>query len=98
MLKQNKTYQVTNQFEVGKPLGSVLVWTAATCRRFPTGRHVCQFQSAVMLAHSKSGRNQPVGAICHGPWTIVEAGAVEFPWLRHSRQRPGVRRPSGAFG
>jgi hypothetical protein len=29
-------------------------WSAATCRRFPTGRHVCQFQSADMSAHSTS--------------------------------------------
>jgi hypothetical protein len=28
-------------------------WSAATCRRFPTGRHVCQFQSAVVPARSK---------------------------------------------
>src|SRR6185312_14135572 len=35
--------------------GSAPIWTAATCRRFPTGRHVCQFQSAVMPAHSKLG-------------------------------------------
>ena len=37
------------------PTGSAraLVWSAATGHRFPTGRHVCQFQSAVMPAHSK---------------------------------------------
>jgi hypothetical protein len=28
------------------------LWSAATCRRFPTGRHVAQFQSADMSAHS----------------------------------------------
>ena len=28
------------------------MWSAATCRRFGTGRHVSQFQSAVMPAHS----------------------------------------------
>ena len=30
------------------------LWSAATRRHFPTGRHVSQFQSAVMPAHSKS--------------------------------------------
>src|ERR1043165_5402104 len=30
----------------------VLIWSAATCRRFLTGRHVCQSESAVVPAHS----------------------------------------------
>ena len=32
-------------------------WSAATCRRFRTGRHVCQSESAVMSAQSKPGRD-----------------------------------------
>ena len=32
---------------------SAKIWSAATCRRFPTGRHVAQFQSADVSAHSK---------------------------------------------
>ena len=32
------------------------IWIAATRRRFPTARHVAQFQSADMSAHSKSGQ------------------------------------------
>jgi hypothetical protein len=32
---------------------------AATCRRFDTGRHVCQFQSAVLTAHSKTAALRP---------------------------------------
>jgi hypothetical protein len=35
-------------------LGGVLIWSAATCRRFPTARHVASFQSADVSAHSKS--------------------------------------------
>lgn len=31
-------------------------WSAATRRRFPTGRHVCQFQSADLSAHSRTWR------------------------------------------
>jgi hypothetical protein len=31
------------------------LWSAATCRRFETGRHVCQFQSADVSAHSIRG-------------------------------------------
>jgi hypothetical protein len=30
------------------------IWSAATCRRFATGRHVCQSQSAVVPARSKT--------------------------------------------
>jgi hypothetical protein len=33
--------------------GDVLIWSAATCRRFPTVRDVAPFQSADMSAHSK---------------------------------------------
>jgi hypothetical protein len=29
------------------------IWSAVTCRRFPTARHVSPFQSAVMPAHFK---------------------------------------------
>jgi hypothetical protein len=29
------------------------IWSAVTCRRFPTARHVSPFKSAVMPAHSK---------------------------------------------
>ena len=34
-------------------MGSAPIWSAATSRRFPTGRHVSEFQSADMSAHSK---------------------------------------------
>ena len=34
---------------------NVLIWRAATSRRIPTGRHVSQFQSADVSAHSKFG-------------------------------------------
>jgi hypothetical protein len=39
-----------------RPMGeiSARLWTAATCRRFGTGRHVGQFQSADVSAHSKT--------------------------------------------
>src|ERR1039458_7550198 len=33
----------------------LLIWSAATRRRFPTTRHVALFQSADMSTHSKSG-------------------------------------------
>jgi len=38
---------------MGHDFGCVLIWSAATRRRFPTGRHVARFQSADISAHSK---------------------------------------------
>jgi hypothetical protein len=38
--------------------GSALIWSAATCRRFPTPRHVAVFQSAGLPAYSKFGHYQ----------------------------------------
>jgi hyaluronate lyase len=43
------------------------LWSAATCRRFPTGRHVCQFQSGDMSPHSKVA---PLILRCAGAWLI----------------------------
>jgi lysophospholipase L1-like esterase len=51
----NKTAQMKTT-QIFNFLGSVLIWSAATCRRFPTGRHVARFQSADLSAHSKLGR------------------------------------------
>ncbi|HEY2329059.1 MAG TPA: hypothetical protein VGI63_04525 [Verrucomicrobiae bacterium] len=46
---------------VVKPsVSNVPIWSAATRRRFPDGRHVSQFQSAVMPAHSKFGRHPSI--------------------------------------
>jgi hypothetical protein len=38
--------------------GQCLNLEAVTCRRFPAGRHVAQFQSADVSAHSKLRRCQ----------------------------------------
>ena len=43
-----KKHKKTNPIFITK-----IVWTAATCRRFPPTRHVASFQSAVVPAHSK---------------------------------------------
>ena len=37
-------------------LGSGLIWSARTCPRYGTGRHVCQFHSGDVLPHSKFSR------------------------------------------
>ena len=34
-------------------------------------------EDAVAFVRSFMEANKPVGAICHGPWTLVEAGVVE---------------------
>src|SRR5260221_13030099 len=36
-----------------RQFSSGMDWSAATCRRFPTPRHVASFQSADVSAHSK---------------------------------------------
>jgi dethiobiotin synthetase len=51
--------------------GSAVIWSAATCRRFPTGRHVAQFQSADVSAHSKLWS-------CHGALTLDEINPWHF--------------------
>jgi protease I len=33
-------------------------------------------ENAVQLVRDFFGQNKPVGAICHGPWMLVEAGVV----------------------
>ena len=34
-------------------------------------------EDAVEFVRSFAEANKPIGAICHGPWTLVEAGVVE---------------------
>jgi dethiobiotin synthetase len=51
--------------------GSALIWRAATCRRFPTGRHVAQLESADLSAHSKASH-------CHGALTLDEINPWHF--------------------
>jgi hypothetical protein len=38
------------------------IWSAATCRRFPAGGHVCRFQSADVSAHSKNSTRKNLAA------------------------------------
>ena len=33
-------------------------------------------QNAVSFVREFAGTNKPIAAICHGPWTLIEAGAV----------------------
>jgi hypothetical protein len=61
------------------------IWSAATCRRFPTARHVAQFQSADFSAHSKSWRypaakavNHFNAAVCRRAATFISPSAA-FP-------------------
>jgi protease I len=45
-------------------------------------------KAVVQFVHAFFAQGKPVGAICHGPWTLVEAGAVKdrtltsFPTLK----------------
>jgi protease I len=45
-------------------------------------------KAVAQFVHGFFAQGKPVGAICHGPWTLIEAGAVEgrtltsFPTLR----------------
>ena len=45
-----------------------MVWTAPTCRSFPTGRHVGQWESGVMpAAVRKDGAQGEISRLpCHG--------------------------------
>lgn len=53
--------------------------------------------AAVKLVHGFFAAGKPVGAICHGPWTLVEAGVLEgrtltsFPTLRTDIGNAGGR-------
>ena len=52
-------------------------------------------EKAVGFVRDFVGQGKPVGVICHGPWTIVEAGVVKgrtitsWPTLRTDIQNAG---------
>jgi hypothetical protein len=50
----------------------VWVWSAATCRRFVTGRHVAQSESADLSAHSKFGVSRILG------WLLLAWAALRW--------------------
>ena len=51
-------------------------------------------------ALENAGANKPIAAICHGPWTLIEAGAVQnrkiisWPSLRRILR---TREPAGSI-
>ena len=51
-------------------------------------------KSAVAFVRDFVNSGKPVAAICHGPWTLVEAGVVEgrrvtsYPSIRTDRKMP----------
>ena len=54
-------------------------------------------EDAVAFVRAFMDANKPVGAICHGPWTLVEAGAVEgremtsYPSIQTDLKNAGAR-------
>jgi hypothetical protein len=68
----------------GGNFGGVLIWSAATCRRFPTGRHVAQFQSADVSAHSKSSHSGNFMAQLP-PWRLKPLPGLEAKFLPSRR-------------
>ena len=54
-LFSTETTREASGCQTSRLFGNVLIWTAATRRRFPTTRHVASLQSADMSAHSKLG-------------------------------------------
>ena len=53
-------------------------------------------ENAVRFVHAFFEQSKPVAAICHGPWTLVEAGVVEgrtvtsFPSLKTDLRNAGA--------
>ena len=83
------------------------MWSAATCRRFGTGRHVSQFPSTVMPAHSTllpptarkipdPGRVNQTSIKAKNPVIVPHQGSSRqtlYFWTRDGKMPPEIRNP-----
>ncbi len=91
--KKGKTIAVDREIDTAKPedyAALVLPGGVANPDKLRTDARVVDFVRAFVDAH------KPIAAICHGPWTLIEAGGVKghkttsWPSLKTDLQNAGA--------